>query len=108
MQVNGDGRMLTCQNEKDDPVHDEDGPENRHVEDLKPAAQKGDTNGAGGCVPEFEFGQAADEWAELLILLCRQATSTSIFHVHRAIEGLDGGVELGLEESQEQVEQIDA
>jgi hypothetical protein len=98
----------TGQDKEDDPVHDEDRPEDGDVEDLEPAAHEADSDSPGRGVPELELGKAADEGAELLVLLGGKTSSASIFHIHRVIEGLDRGVELGLEEGKEQVEQVDS
>ena len=54
--------------EERDEVHDQDGPEDRHVEKLKEGADEGDEGGLGGGVPELELGQPADEGPELLVL----------------------------------------
>jgi hypothetical protein len=59
------------QEEKDEPVHDQNGPENWHVEDLEPTTGKADDNGAGGPVPELELGKSADEGLEFLVGLGR-------------------------------------
>lgn len=87
--VEGYASELTGQDKENDPVHDQDGPEDGDVEDLEPAAQEGDNDGAGGGVPELELGKAADEGAELLVLLGGETSGATIFHVHGAIEGLD-------------------
>jgi hypothetical protein len=63
---------LTCQREQDQPVHDEDGPEDWQVEDFEPAADEADHNGACGSVPELELGQSSDKRSELLVLFCWQ------------------------------------
>lgn len=96
----------TRQDEQHEPVHDQDGPEDGHVEDLEPAAHKGDDDGAGGRVPELKLGQAADEGPELLVLLGRERADGAVLHV--VVERIVGWVELGLEEGEEQVEQVDA
>jgi len=49
-------------------VHDEDGPEDWHVEKLKEGAEEGDGGGLGGGVPELELWQPPDERPELLVL----------------------------------------
>lgn len=96
----------TRQDKQHEPVHDQHGPEDGHVEDLEPAAQERDDDGAGGRVPELELGQAADEGAELLVALGRQRADGAVLHV--VVESVVGRVELGLQEGQEQVEQVDA
>jgi hypothetical protein len=57
-------------------------------------------------VPELELGQAADEGAELLVLLGREAADGAVLHV--VVERIVGRVELGLQEGEEEVEQVDA
>ncbi len=54
--------------EKGDEVHDQDGPEDRHVEKLKEGADEGDDGCLGGGVPELELGQPSDEGPELFVL----------------------------------------
>jgi hypothetical protein len=56
-------------------VHDEDGPEDRDVEQLEKGTEEGDGGGLGGRVPELELGQAPDERPELLALAGRQPWS---------------------------------
>ncbi len=97
--------MLTGQDEEDHPVHDEDGPEDGDVEDLEPGAEKGDGDGASGPVPKLELWQAADEGPELLVALGGK-DANAVLHVVLGI--IVGGVELGLEEGEEQVQQVDA
>jgi len=48
-------KPLTRQHEQNQPVHDQNWPENGQVENLKPAADKADGDGLGGRVPEFEL-----------------------------------------------------
>lgn len=98
--------LLTREDKQDDPVHNEDRPEDGHVKNAEPAAQERDANGARGRVPELELGQPADERPELLVLLGRQAASRAVLHL--VVEGLVGRVELGRQEGEEQVEQVDA
>lgn len=55
--------------EEHDEIHDEDGPEDRDIEEVEESAEN--CNHCGLChgVPELELGQATDEWAELLVHL---------------------------------------
>lgn len=46
---------LTGEHEEDDPVHDQNGPKDWDVEDLKPAAYKRDSDSTGCLVPELEL-----------------------------------------------------
>lgn len=96
----------TRQDKKHKPVHDQHGPKDGHVKDLEPAADKRDGDGAGGGVPELELRQAADEGAKLFVLLGRERADRPVLHV--VVERIVGRVELGLQEGQEQVEQVDA
>lgn len=97
---------LTRKDEQHEPVHDQYRPEDRHVEDLEPAAPERNDDSAGGRVPELELGQSADEGAELLVLLGGERPDRAVLHV--VVHGLVGRVELGLQEGEEQVEQVDA
>lgn len=96
----------TGEDEQHKPVHQENGPENRDVEDLEPAAHEGDGDGASGRVPELELGETSDEGPELLVLLGRESANSSILHI--VVERIVRGVKLGLEEGEEEVEEIDS
>ena len=72
------------QEHQDQPVHHQNGPEDGQVEDLAPAAEESNADGAGGRVPELELGEAAHEGLELLVALGgerRGACGHAIFHV---------------------------
>ena len=97
---------LTGEHKEDDPIHDQDGPEDRHVEDFEPGAEEANADGAGRPVPELELGKSADEGAELLVLLGRQAARGPVFHL--TVYRIVGRVELGRQESEEHVEEVDA
>ena len=58
--------------EEGDEVHDEDGPEDRDVEELEEGAAEADERRLRRRVPELELGQPPDEGAELLVLPRRQ------------------------------------
>lgn len=96
---------LTRQAKKNQPVHQQDGPENREVEDLKPAAEKANGNRAGRRVPELELWQPADKRPELLIFFCRQPAGVAVLHAFILFQR---GVEFGGEEGEEEVEKVDA
>lgn len=98
--------ILTGQNKEDDPVHDQDRPEDGNVEDLKPRAGKRDDNGAGGPVPELELGESADKGLELLVAFRGEGADVAVLHV--VVELIVGGVKLGLEEGEEEVQEIDS
>ena len=58
-------------------------------------------------MPEFELGQAPDERAEFLVLLDGEGGRVGRAVFHAFVLG-EGGVELGLEEGEEEVEEVDA
>jgi hypothetical protein len=96
------------QEDQDQPVNDKNGPEDGQVEDLAPAAGKGNADGAGRRVPELELGQAADKGLELLVALGgerRCARWHAVLHVRVRLEA---GVEFGRDEGEEEVEEVDA
>lgn len=99
-------REHTGQHKEHHPVNDQDGPEDRDVENREPTADEADEDGAGGGVPELELGQTADEGAELVVLLGRQAGGG--VPVLKALILREGGVELGLQEEEEEVQEVDA
>lgn len=92
---------LTSQEEEDEPVHDQNGPENWHVKDLEPAAEEADDDSSGGPVPELELRKSTNEGLELLVMLGWKGAHRAVLHL--VIGLVVGGVELGLQESQEQV-----
>lgn len=98
--------QLTGQEEEDEPVHDQDGPEDGDVEQLEPAAGEADGDGARGPVPELELGQPADEGLELVVVLDGEPARRAVLHV--LVHLVVGGVELGGEEGEEEVEEVDA
>lgn len=93
-------------NEEDNPVHDQHGPEDGHIKDLEPTAHKRDEDGSGGPVPELELGESSNEGLELLILLGGESAHGAILHL--IVDLFVRGVKLGLQEGQEQVQQVDA
>ena len=56
-------------------------------------------------MPELEFGQASYKGFELLIVLRGKRGRLPVFHVG---VGLERRVELGADEGQEEVEEVDA
>jgi hypothetical protein len=92
----------TSQNKQNNPVHDQDGPEDGDIKDGEPAAQEANGDGAGGGVPELELGEPADEGTELVVLLCGEAGGSGVA-VFETLVLCEGGVELGLEEEEEEV-----
>lgn len=96
---------LTCQGEQNQPVDDEDWPEDRDIEDRKEGASEPDNDGSGCRVPELELGKTSNEWAKLLILFGRKAASGAILHF--IVYNLVAGVEFWLEEGEEEVQEVD-
>ena len=58
--------------EEGDEVHDEDGPEDRDVEELEEGAAEADERRLRRRVPKLELWQPSDEGAELFVLPRRQ------------------------------------
>ena len=58
--------------EEGDEVHDEDGPEDRDVEELEEGAAEADERRFRRRVPKLELWQPSDEGAELFVLPRRQ------------------------------------
>ncbi len=79
--MNNRGLYRTSQDEEDKPVHDQDRPKDRDIEDIEPAADERNDDGASCLVPEFELGKATDKWPELLVLLGGETTGGSILHL---------------------------
>uniref|UniRef100_A0A1Y1KKZ9 Uncharacterized protein n=1 Tax=Photinus pyralis TaxID=7054 RepID=A0A1Y1KKZ9_PHOPY len=94
------------QDKENNPIHDQDGPEDGNVEKFEEGAEEGDGDGTGSPVPKLELGKTPNEGLELLILLGREGPYGTIFHV--LVDRIVGRVKFGLEESQKQVEQINA
>ena len=55
-------------------------------------------------MPKLELGQAANERTELLVLLRGEAAHGAVLHL--VVNSLVGGIELGLQEGEEEVEQV--
>lgn len=98
--------IRTRQDKQDNPVDDQDGPEDRDIKNSEPRAQEADGDGPGGRVPELELGEATDEGPELVVLLGGQAGGGVT--VFQALVLRERRVELGLQEKKEEVEQVDA
>lgn len=81
------------QDEQNNPVNYENGPEDRDIEEGEPAAYEADGDGTGGGVPELEFGETADEGPELVVLFVREAWACVT--VFEAFVLSEGGVEFG-------------
>jgi hypothetical protein len=96
---------LTRQSEQDQPIHNQHGPEDGEIENLKPGAEEANSNRLGRAVPELELWQPPHERPEFLLFLCGQPAGGSILH---ALILLERGVEFGRYEGQEQVQEVDA
>lgn len=56
-------------------------------------------------MPELELGEAAHEGLELIGRLCREVSARALLHV---LGGLETGIELGRDECQEEIQEVDA
>lgn len=89
------------QEDKDQPVNNQDRPEDGQVEDFAPAAQEAEHDCSGGRVPELELGQSTHKRLELVRGLCGQrGRRAAFFHVG---VGLKRGIEFGGDEGQEKI-----
>lgn len=95
---------LTCQGEKNQPVHNQNRPEDGQVEDLKPTADEADGDSSGCRMPELELRQPSDKRSELIILLRGQSGP---FTILEAFILRQTRIELWLEKSEEQIQQVD-
>ena len=95
----------TGQAEQNQPVHNQDGPEDGQVEDFKPTAEEANGNRLCGRVPELKLWQSADKRSELLVFFCGQTRGVAIFH---ALILFKRRVEFGREEGEEKVQEVDA
>lgn len=84
-------------------VHHQDGPEHGDVEELKEGTEESDGRSLSGGVPELELRQPTDEGPELLILISRK----HVWPVLIRIQLCHGGVYLGGQECQQQVQVVD-
>lgn len=94
----------TRQDEKNDPVNHQHGPEHRNIKDGEPRAHKTNRDGPSSRFPELKLRKTADEGTELVVLLGGE-TGVAIFE---ALVLGEGGVELGLQEEEEEVKEIDS
>lgn len=97
----------TRQHKQNYPVNNQHRPEDGDIEDGKPRANKGNGNGASGRVPELELRQTADEWPEFLVLLGREAGGSGVTVLKALVLG-KRGVEFGSQESEEEIQEINA
>ena len=56
-------------------------------------------------MPELEFRQPSNEWPEFVVLFCGQGRTLAIFY---SFVLRQAGVELWLQEREEEVEEVDA
>jgi hypothetical protein len=101
---------LTRQTEQYQPINHQDRPKHRQIENLKPARHKAADDHPGGAVPELELGQPADEGAKLLVLLGGEGAALAVARaaVLQALVLRQGRVKLGLQEGEEEIQQVDA
>ena len=59
-------------------------------------------------MPEFEFGQAPDEGSEFFVILCGQGGRRGNVAILEVVAFSERGVEFGLQEGEEEVEEVDA
>lgn len=97
----------TRQHKQNHPVNNQDRPEYGDIEDSEPRANEADSDGASGRVPELELGQTADEGPELLVLLGREAGGSGVTVLETLVLG-ERRVELGRQESEEEVQEVNA
>ena len=95
----------TRQDEKKNPVNHQHGPEHRNIKDREPRAHKTNRGGPSSWFPELELRETADEGTELVVLLGGETGAVAIF---KAFVLGEGGVELGLQEEEEEVKEIDS
>lgn len=86
---------LHCEAEQNDEVHDEDGPEDGHVEELKERAERGDQRSLHGRMPELELGQTSHERTEFVIGFRRKQRTVIVIIV------LESRIDRGSEEQEE-------
>lgn len=98
---------LTGQREQHDPVHDQHGPEDGQVKYAEPTTREAYRDSFRCGIPELELGQAADEGAEFLVLFGGQAGG-AVFESGVIFVAGERGVEFGLEEGEEEVQEVDA
>ena len=96
---------LTGQDEQQEPVHDQNRPKYEQIERPEEAAHEPDGDGPRRRVPELELRQPPHERAELVVLLRRQPARRAVLH---ALVLLERRIELGRDEGEEDVEQVDA
>jgi len=95
-----------CQSKQNQPINHQNRPENWDIEDREPSAYKANSNSSRGRVPELELWEAADEGTELLVLFRREAAGRAVFHL--GVYGFVRGVEFGLQEREEEVQEVDS
>jgi hypothetical protein len=93
------------QDNENQPVNDQNRPEDGQVENLAPRTQETKDDSASSGVPKLELGKAAHEGLELVGRLCGEVTTTALLHI---LGGLKTRVELGRNECEEEVQEVDA
>lgn len=72
--------------EERDKVHDQDGPEYRHVEEIEERTNQTDERALRHRKPELELRQAANEWPELFVAASWQIGSLVLVILRIRIE----------------------
>ncbi|OIF92417.1 hypothetical protein A7N06_19405 [Acinetobacter baumannii] len=72
--------------EERDKVHDQDGPEYRHVEEIEERTNQTDERALRHRQPELELRQAANEWPELFVAASWQIGSLVLVILRIRIE----------------------
>jgi len=82
--------------EQKNPINNKDGPEDGNISCPNPGRHKCDENGSGGTMPEFEFGQSANEGLELIRICDRQNRPFAVLFLQRR------------QEANEEIQEVDA
>lgn len=96
-----------CQDYQYQPVYHQHGPKHGQIEDLTPTACKAQSHRSCRRVPEFELGKSAHEGLELLIVLRGQGRLSGRYAIFHICVGVEGGVEFGGNEGEEEVQKVD-
>ena len=95
----------TRQDEKNNPVNHQHGPEHGNIKDREPRAHKTNCDGPSSRFPELKLRKTADEGTELVVLL---GGETRVITIFQAFVLRKGRVELGLQEKEEEVQEVDS
>lgn len=95
---------LTRQSEQNQPINHQHRPKDRHIKHAEPRTYEADGDRPRARIPELELRKPSDERSELLVLARRQTAGRAVFH---AFVLFHGRVEFGLQEGEEEVEEVD-